>query len=416
MFYPGDALFISSTDNFTSATLSTQTLAVFEHGQWPGYPLTSTARQLPNSPKMQGFNMGRYVPPDQEGLTTANKLAGKHPLGARARHLHTTGALIVRFEMPFAVWCINCKPHPVIIGQGVRFNAEKKKVGNYYSTPIYSFRMKHTVCGGTIEIKTDPQNTAYVVTDGGRKRDTGEDKELQPGEIAIKPHAREMDPAEKDPFSKIEGKIEDKLRAKTEATRILELQERQKRDWEDPYEKSKRLRRTFRQERKGLEKAESKREALKDKMSLGIELLDETEGDRQRASMVEFGEDLTGVGSHAARVTRLRPMFEQRAENPARKTRSEEKKSHSKRLRKDDLVATRKASLRRELVGNTRAVIDPFLVDAGNQNAWKPSIKKRKTVSSSTLSLHEDSSASTEVDSSAVTPKPALVSYPSDSE
>ncbi|CAG7955244.1 unnamed protein product [Penicillium nalgiovense] len=365
--------------------------------------------------------MGRYVPPDQEGLTTANKLAGKHPLGARARNLHTTGALIVRFEMPFAVWCTNCKPHPVIIGQGVRFNAEKKKVGNYYSTPIYSFRMKHTVCGGTIEIKTDPQNTAYVVTEGGRKRDTGEDKELQPGEIAIKPHAREMDPAEKDPFSKIEGKIEDKLRAKTEATRILELQERQKRDWEDPYERSKRLRRAFRQERKGLEKADSKREALKDKMSLGIELLDETEGDRQRASMVEFGENLTtGVGSHAARVTRLRPMFEQQAENPTRKTGSEEKKPHSKRLRKDDLVAARKASLRRELVGNTRAVIDPFLANAGNPNAWKPSIKKRKTVASSTPSLRENPSGSTEVDSSAVTPKPtpkpALVNYSSDSE
>ncbi|CAG8892374.1 unnamed protein product [Penicillium egyptiacum] len=367
---------------------------------------------------MQGFNMGRYVPPDQEGVTTGNKLAGKHALGARARHLHTTGALIVRFEMPFAVWCTTCKPHPIIIGQGVRFNAEKKKVGNYYSTPIYSFRMKHTVCGGTIEIKTDPRNTAYVVTEGGRKRDTGEDKELQPGEIAIKPYARETDPAEKDPFSKIEGKIEDKLRAKTEATRILELQERQKRDWEDPYERSMRLRRTFRQERKGLEKAEAKREALKDKMSLGIELLDETEGDRQRASMVEFGEDPTDVGLHAARVTRVRPMFEQQAEKPARKTGPEEKKSRSsRRPRKDDLVATRKASLRRELAGNTRAVIDPFLVDdADNQNAWRqPSIKKRKIVASSTPSLREDPSG-TELDSSAVAPTPALVSYPSDSE
>lgn len=359
----------------------------------------------------------RYVPPDQEGLTTGNKLAGKHALGARARHLHTTGALIVRFEMPFAVWCTTCKPHPIIIGQGVRFNAEKKKVGNYYSTPIYSFRMKHTVCGGTIEIKTDPQNTAYVVTEGGRKRDTGEDKELQPGEIAIKPYAREMDPAEKDPFSKIEGKIEDKLRAKTEATRILELQERQNRDWEDPYEKSMRLRRTFRQERKGLEKAAAKSEALKDKMSLGIELLDETEGDRQRASMVEFGENTADIGSHAARVTRLRPMFEQRAEKPTGKTGSGEKTSRfSKRPRKDDLVATRKASLRRELAGNTRAIIDPFLVDdALNQNAWKPSTKKRKTVASTTPSLHESPSG-TEPDSSAMTPTPALVSYTSDSE
>ncbi|KAG0161091.1 hypothetical protein PDIDSM_8624 [Penicillium digitatum] len=350
---------------------------------------------------MQGFNMGRYVPPDQEGLTTGNKLAGKHALGARARHLHTTGALIVRFEMPFAGW---------------RFNAEKKKIGNYYSTPIYSFRMKHTVCGGTIEIKTDPQNTAYVVTEGGRKRDTGEDKELQPGEIAIKPYAREMDPAEKDPFSKIEGKVQDNLRAKTEAVRILELQERQNRDWEDPYEKSMRLRRTFRQERKGLEKARAKSEALKDKMSLGIELLDETEEDRQMARMVEFGGDLGAAGSHAARVTRLRPMFEQREEKPIGKTGLGETKSRSsRRSRKDDLVETRKASLRRELAGNTRAVIDPFLVDAGNKNAWPPSIKKRKIVASSTSSLRRDSNG-TEVDSSAVAPTPALVSYASDSE
>ncbi|EKV06347.1 hypothetical protein PDIG_70410 [Penicillium digitatum PHI26] len=357
---------------------------------------------------MQGFN--------QEGLTTGNKLAGKHALGARARHLHTTGALIVRFEMPFAVWCTTCKPHPIIIGQGVRFNAEKKKIGNYYSTPIYSFRMKHTVCGGTIEIKTDPQNTAYVVTEGGRKRDTGEDKELQPGEIAIKPYAREMDPAEKDPFSKIEGKVQDNLRAKTEAVRILELQERQNRDWEDPYEKSMRLRRTFRQERKGLEKARAKSEALKDKMSLGIELLDETEEDRQMARMVEFGGDLGAAGSHAARVTRLRPMFEQREEKPIGKTGLGETKSRSsRRSRKDDLVETRKASLRRELAGNTRAVIDPFLVDAGNKNAWPPSIKKRKIVASSTSSLRRDSNG-TEVDSSAVAPTPALVSYASDSE
>ncbi|KAJ5959689.1 uncharacterized protein N7479_006839 [Penicillium vulpinum] len=368
---------------------------------------------------MQGFNMGRYVPPDQEGLTTGNKLAGKHALGARARHLHTTGALIVRFEMPFAVWCETCKPHPVIIGQGVRFNAEKKKVGNYYSTPIYSFRMKHTVCGGTIEIRTDPQNTAYVVTEGGRKRDTGEDKELQPGEIAIKPYAREMDPAEKDPFSKIEGKIEDKIRAKTEAARILEIQERQNRDWEDPYAKSMRLRRTFRQERKGLEKAQAKTEALKDKMSLGIELLDETEADRQRASMVEFGENIDDVASHAARVTRLRPMFEQQPEKPARKTGPEDKKSRSsKRSRKDDLVAARKDSLRRELAGNTRATIDPFLVnDANSPNAWKPIIKKRKPIASSTRSRREDPSGM-ENDSTAVapTPTPVLVNYPSDSE
>lgn len=369
--------------------------------------------------------MGRYVPPDQEGVRTGNQLAKKHPLGARARH---PGALVVRFEMPFAVWCTTCKPHETIIGQGVRFNAEKRKIGNYYSTPIYSFRMKHTVCGGTIEIKTDPQHTAYVVTEGGKKRDTGEDKELQPGEIAIKPYGLGQDPAEKDPFSKLEGKVEDKNRARTEATRILEIQERQNRDWEDPYEKSMRLRRTFRQERKSLEKADAGREALKDKMSLGIELVDETESDRQRAQMVDFGDDQVAVGESAARATRIRPMFAQRVAKPIPKADDQDKKSRSlKRAKAGDAVASRKASLRSELSGNTRATVDPFLVDdADDPSGWQPG-KRRKTVVTSFSTPH---STTTGGDSSNVrekqdvTPKdmptpaatPVLVSYVSDSE
>lgn len=326
----------------------------------------------------------RYVPPDQEGITSGNKLAGKHPLGARARHLNTTGALIVRFEVPFAIWCTTCKPHETIIGQGVRFNAEKKKIGNYYSTPIYSFRMKHIPCGGWIEIRTDPQNTAYVVHEGGRKRDTGEDKPLEPGEIAIRAPGLGQDPAEKDPFAKIEGKMEDKRKADTEASRIRDLQERQDRDWDDPYEQSRRLRRTFRAERKGLENLETNREALKDKMSLGIDLADETEEDRQRAGMVDFGHDQSAAGIEAARANRRRPMFEQRvSKNTAESGRREHErnKSSTRRIKAAEL-ARRKASLRQELAGNTRAAIDPFLKDASDDpNSWKSAPKRKKPVS-----------------------------------
>ncbi|KAJ5093569.1 hypothetical protein N7456_009430 [Penicillium angulare] len=379
---------------------------------------------------MQGFNMGRYVPPDQEGLTSANKLAGKHPLGARARHLHTTGALIVRFEMPFAVWCTTCKPHETIIGQGVRFNAEKKKIGNYYSTPIYSFRMKHTVCGGWIEIRTDPQNTAYVVHEGGRKRDTGEDKELQPGEFAIRMPGLEQDPAEKDPFAKIEGKIEDKRRANTEASRILDLQSRQSRDWDDPYAQSKRLRKTFRAERKGLEKLQANREALQDKMSLGIELVDETEEDRRRAGIVDFGHDETSaVGVEVARITRTRPMFEQKDAKTTHKRDNGSRRSVNQ-------LAQRKVSLQNELTGNTRAAVDPFLYDVSDsQDIWKPGVKRKKLVSPPTtpplkgdaepLGVADSSTAKAELpnlakrashhESSALA-KSSLVSYTSDSD
>ena len=37
-----------------------------------------------------------------------------------------------------------------------RYNAEKKKVGMYYSTPVYQFRMKCHLCDNHFEIKTDP--------------------------------------------------------------------------------------------------------------------------------------------------------------------------------------------------------------------------------------------------------------------
>jgi len=288
--------------------------------------------------------------------------------------------------------------------------------------------MKHTVCGGWIEIRTDPQNTTYVVVEGGRKRDTGEDKELQPGEIAIRPGFAQQDPAEKDPFAKLEGKVEDKRRAQTEASRILELQERQSRDWDDPYEKSKRLRRSFRMKRKGLEKLESNREALKDKMSLGIELVDETEGDRQRASMVDFGHDQASVGDMAARATRVRPMFEKKLVGDSLDMKSRDKsKRVASRTRTADVTAQRKIYLRNELTGNTRAAVDPFLNDVGDEHdIWRPSMKRKKpSTNSQEATSKDDTSSSTDATAVINTQKsptgpttsaPALVVYSSDTE
>lgn len=292
--------------------------------------------------------------------------------------------------MPFAIWCTTCKPHETIIGQGVRFNAEKKKVGNYYSTPVYSFRMKHTACGGWIEIRTDPKHTAYVVTEGARKRDTGDDDAQQPpavaglGEVALRLGGKQVD-GEEDPLARLEGKFVDKKRAETESSRILELQKRQARDWDDPYEKSRRLRRTFRVERKGLERAEANREALKDKMSLGIDLVDETEEDRARAGFVEFGADRVhgeSLDDAAARATRLRPLFASRASSgsssaSARKEDSKVKKHTRPKTRTADLLAERKAAFHHELTGNTRAAVDPFL-NTTDEITWQPEIKRRR--------------------------------------
>jgi coiled-coil domain-containing protein 130 len=156
---------------------------------------------------MQGFNMGRYVPPDLEGTTSGNKLNKKHPLGNRASKLASHGILTVRFEMPFPIWCAHC-PKPTIISQGVRFNAEKKRVGNYFSTPVWSFRFRHVECGGWIEMRTDPKNTAYVVVEGATKRDTGDAGDVGEG-VAILTD-REREELRKNAFASLEKTIADR--------------------------------------------------------------------------------------------------------------------------------------------------------------------------------------------------------------
>jgi len=99
----------------------------------------------------KGTNL--YYPPDYDPRAGGlNKFLGTHALRERARKLHM-GILIIRFEMPYNIWCNGCGNH---IGMGVRYNAEKKKIGMYHSTPLYQFRMKCHLCDNHFEIKTDP--------------------------------------------------------------------------------------------------------------------------------------------------------------------------------------------------------------------------------------------------------------------
>ena len=82
----------------------------------------------------------KWIPPDFDPQKhgTINNYHGSHHLRERARLLHK-GILIIRFELPFSCWCLHCDKH---IGVGVRYNAQKKTIGEYYTTPIYEFKMK----------------------------------------------------------------------------------------------------------------------------------------------------------------------------------------------------------------------------------------------------------------------------------
>lgn len=342
--------------------------------------------------------MGRYVPPEHEGLvSTPNALAKKHPLGARASKLKTEGILTVRFEMPFAVWCDNCQPNPTIIGQGVRFNAEKKKIGRYYSSPIYSFRMKHSACGGWLEIHTDPKNTAYVVVSGGRRRDTGDDKANSESLVASgaalltpKEQAEERESA----FANLEKTIEDRAALAAASARIDELGEVAARQWDDPYARNQALRKSFRVGRKQREKEASVTEELVERMGLGIELLPESEEDARRAALVDFGTRPAGEEEQDGKKVLARPLFgDTRTSDSGNEATKAGKVRPTKKLKSEAAAEKTRKSLVSELVGNTRLASDPFLEprsrDSAKGAALLPGLKRKRSFEEKPSNLKE---------------------------
>ncbi|KAM0750955.1 DUF572-domain-containing protein [Meredithblackwellia eburnea MCA 4105] len=212
---------------------------------------------------MQGFN--KYYPPDWEpDRGSLNKFHGKHALGDRARKLDK-GILIVRFELPFNIWCGSCENH---IGQGVRYNAEKSKVGMYYSTPILNFRCKCHLCSNWFEIRTDPQNTRYVVHSGARQQNSEWDP-AENGGVVLSASASGVDGPPPDPFAQLEKTQTQKTVAVTAANQLAQLEDLQEARWKDPYELSKALRGSFRKEKKLRVESEGKAEGIRKKFGLG---------------------------------------------------------------------------------------------------------------------------------------------------
>lgn len=313
---------------------------------------------------MQGFNMGRYVPPDQEGVVSGNALHRKRAPGTTGGG----GSQTVRFEMPFAIWCATC-PKPTVIGQGVRFNAAKSRVGRYYSSPIFAFRMRHPACGGEIEIRTDPKNTAYVVVAGARRRDLGADGESLVGgsreglvgvEILTEGERRDM---REGAFKNLEKTIEDRQVAERGRERIEEL-EAGRRVWDDPYERNSRLRAAFRVGRKGREREAKRSGEVKERLGLGEEfqLVPEVKEDGLRAKLVDFGDQ--GVGEEKIDRVLAKPLFgnSQTSTDDSGEKKDGKKNPKPKKQLKTEIAATkRRENLVSEILGNTRATKDPFL-------------------------------------------------------
>ncbi|RKO89444.1 CWC16 protein, partial [Blyttiomyces helicus] len=183
----------------------------------------------------------KYYPPDWDpSKGSINKHVGQHPLRDRARKLDQ-GILIVRFELPYNIWCEGCEKH---IGMGVRYNAEKKKVGMYYTTAIWSFRMKCHLCSSWIEIHTDPKAAEYVIISGARKREEAYKPE-DIGVIALQDETT-TEKLSTDAFYKLEHEAQDKQKAVDRRPVITQLQEQSEQRWKDPYTASQKIRKRFR--------------------------------------------------------------------------------------------------------------------------------------------------------------------------
>ncbi|XP_045450026.1 coiled-coil domain-containing protein 130 homolog [Melitaea cinxia] len=222
-----------------------------------------------------------YYPPDYDPKVGGlNKFMGTHALRERARKLHM-GILIIRFEMPYNIWCDGCKNH---IGMGVRYNAEKTKIGMYYSTPVYQFRMKCHLCDNHFEIKTDPANLDYVIVSGARRQENRWDP-TENGQIV--PDTKETQKRLfDDAMFKLEHKTGDEDTSKLAKPRLGLLVGRNEMVWKDDYEANCALRRKFRKRRKELEESAVNDGLILAKSSLNINLLPETEEDKNMAALL----------------------------------------------------------------------------------------------------------------------------------
>jgi len=226
--------------------------------------------------------VNKYYPPEwTPDQGSINTFRNSHPLRDRARKLGE-GIMIVRFEMPFNIWCGGCEEH---IGRGVRYNAEKKHIGNYFSTRIFQFRMKCHLCNHWIEIHTDPEKCDYVVVSGGRRKvetfePTAEDHVI---ELKSKEEAQKL---AEDPFYKLEHATEDKRKAVEDAAPALERLVEMMEPMRDDYKLSQIMRRKFREQKKEIAN-EQKLLEMKG-LTKFTHLLPLTEADKEEAAKVKF--------------------------------------------------------------------------------------------------------------------------------
>ncbi|PIA19273.1 DUF572-domain-containing protein [Coemansia reversa NRRL 1564] len=250
--------------------------------------------------------INKYYPPDWvPSKGSANAFVGQHPLRSRARKLDQ-GVLIVRFEMPFNIFCGGCNG---VIATGQRFNAEKKQIGNYYSTSIWSFRMKCNMCSQWLEIHTNPKDATYDVVRGARKKAIPEEDILLNEEDIVDLSCNTN--ATKDSRIHKMELLQARKRRKAKTMEQLNiLKGESEKQWKDPDSANAQLRKIFREGRKQREENKRQSDEIRSRTGIGLPILPASTEDSQHASFVQYGtsKDATSRKKVKNKVVG-RPMF-----------------------------------------------------------------------------------------------------------
>eukprot|EP00285_Hemiselmis_virescens_P016636 CAMPEP_0173400662 /NCGR_PEP_ID=MMETSP1356-20130122/48595_1 /TAXON_ID=77927 ORGANISM="Hemiselmis virescens, Strain PCC157" /NCGR_SAMPLE_ID=MMETSP1356 /ASSEMBLY_ACC=CAM_ASM_000847 /LENGTH=254 /DNA_ID=CAMNT_0014360627 /DNA_START=35 /DNA_END=796 /DNA_ORIENTATION=+ len=242
----------------------------------------------------------RYYPPefwDQKNFNDKANLNSYRGEGWRNRgaqvnsKLLTQGRNVIRFETPFDIVCGGCAE---VIHKGVRFNADKRKAGNYFSTTIWEFELKCAKCDHKMFMLTDPENTTYKCGEGCRAAVQGWAED----EDTLKmPDKKEQRRLESDPFFKLEhsaapdgsGRRADEVKAKEMKPIIAQLRDVQEVRSRDDAMLNRALRKNFRTEKKEIARKDAADTAERKRLNLAIKLLPSTQADADAAARVQFG-------------------------------------------------------------------------------------------------------------------------------
>ena len=186
--------------------------------------------------------------------------------------------MIVRFEMPVNVWCDGCGEH---IARGVRYNAEKKKCGTYFTSDVFEFQMNCHLCGQRFIIKTDPENRDYEFVSGlHRKVETFDVKEIGTREFDDKEQAL----MRADAIRSLENKEEDSMKFEKAVPTLDRLKDLEEKLHTNEDSLNQRVRSKLRE----IRKAEERREARASAAGLSIRLLPTSRSDIRKSRSVAF--------------------------------------------------------------------------------------------------------------------------------